>query len=196
MPDFGASEIALITSALGGSAMQNLGSGGQELQSFEGEGDISPVSMLRQGKGVLQDWMTATMDRAGQPVNLQTTVQPLPSFSGGGLPFSIGAPGLDPNRDTGGARVIPRLGDIVRHNVQSGGGATIGRRTLNSAGGSAPTNPISRESMIRAGTDESTIMRDTTGAIMPESQQGKGGVIRPDDGSAQALSALRLMGFA
>lgn len=120
MGDFGASEIALLASVLGGQAISGaLAPNGQELQSFGGSGDTDPKAMLSEGRGLLGDMLTSLMNDAARPVNLKTTVNPLPSFVGGGLPMPISAPGMDANRLNPELRSTPGL-SIPRRRLTRG----------------------------------------------------------------------------
>ena len=72
---------------------------GQELSSFEGREDgVGPTGAADEIWKHLQSYLTMALTEAQQPVGVRTTVHPLPSFSGGGLPFDIAAPAVDPNR--------------------------------------------------------------------------------------------------
>ena len=73
---------------------------GQELSSFEGTpGSITdPKPQAGNLAGYLNNYLQMSLDEATRPMTVNTTVHPLPSFSGGGLPFDIGAPAVDPNR--------------------------------------------------------------------------------------------------
>lgn len=108
MADFGASEIAYLTGALGGPLLGGLTAPeGQELQTFEGTGATDPRNMMGETRGVISDLLTALLDEAAKPTTVKTTVNPLPSFAGGGLPMAIGAMGQDPNRLNPDLRTTP-----------------------------------------------------------------------------------------
>ena len=88
---------ALMIGLAGSSLMSGKGGGdGQELSPFEG--DLDPNQIAGQLKGGLTDYLKAAIAKANEPVRLNTTVAPLPNFTGGGLPMDISAPAMDPNR--------------------------------------------------------------------------------------------------
>ena len=67
---------------------------GQELQSFEGEGNLDPRQVLTDAQGSITDLLGTLRDRANQPINLRSAyVQQPPVFTGGGLPMPIGVNG-------------------------------------------------------------------------------------------------------
>ena len=105
-------QAALPAALLGSSAIGSIfAPEGQELSSFEGRGntDINPVNYA-QGLGqTLSSFLEMAMNEAAQPVTAQTTVAPLPSFGGGGLPFDIAVPAVDPNRLNASLRTKPGL---------------------------------------------------------------------------------------
>lgn len=101
---------------------------GQKLQSFSGTGGTDPVRMGHDVEGLLSDFLTSTMDRAAEPVTMKTTVNPLPNFTGGGLPFTIAAPGQDANRLNPALRTTP--------------GVTIPRRALSGGPGVPPPGAV------------------------------------------------------
>ncbi len=70
---------------------------GQELQSFEGEGQLDPRQMLGEGKLRIEDMLTQLSDRNARGVSVRSGyVQQPPVFTGGGLPMPIGVSGMDP----------------------------------------------------------------------------------------------------
>jgi hypothetical protein len=69
---------------------------GQNLSSFESRGQ--PLALAHDLRKGLGDYLQLAIEEAGKDVTVDTTVAPLPSFTGGGLPFPIGAPALDPTR--------------------------------------------------------------------------------------------------
>ncbi len=86
--------IAMLGTSVLGSAMAP---DGQELQTFEGEGDLDPKHMLGESRSQLNDMISLLKQRANQPVTLRSSyAQHLPVFTGGGLPMPIGAYGVDP----------------------------------------------------------------------------------------------------
>lgn len=90
---------ALMAGMLGSSAIGGLTAPqGQKLKSFDKSGGVRPEMMLSEGKNMFGDIFGAAVDAYNQPVKIKTTVNPLPSFVGGGLPMPIAAPGMDPNR--------------------------------------------------------------------------------------------------
>ena len=86
-----------------------LGSDGQDLSSFEGKGTVDPIGTATRVEQGLRDYLNMALREAEQPVNVKTTVAPLPMFGGGGLPFDIAAPAIDPNRADASFRSNPGL---------------------------------------------------------------------------------------
>lgn len=90
MGDLGASEIASLVGALGGGALQAFGpSPYQERVSFSGT-SADPVAGLASTQDTLRKLIGEGAARMAAPVNIETSVGDLPSFSGGGLPMPIG----------------------------------------------------------------------------------------------------------
>lgn len=104
-------QAALPAALLGSGALGSIfAPEGQELSSFEGvDSDISPSSNARSLGRNLQSYLDLVLSEAGRPITAQTTVAPLSSFGGGGLPFDIAAPAVDPNRLDASRRTIPGL---------------------------------------------------------------------------------------
>lgn len=106
----GGPEAALLSATLGSALLGGIfAPEGQELSSFEGDADVDPrntAAQLRQG---LSQYLQMALNEAASPVSVRTTVAPLPQYSGGGLPFDIGAPAIDPNRADVSLRSIPGL---------------------------------------------------------------------------------------
>lgn len=101
---------ALLASILGSSLIGGITAPtGQELTSFEGVPGADPAQMFGETKGLLGDYLSSLIDNAGQPVNMKTTVAPLPAFKGGALPMAIGAPAVDLNRYNPELRQTPGL---------------------------------------------------------------------------------------
>lgn len=75
---------------------------GQELSSFEGEGQIDPVNQLGKIDDMLSGLSTMLANRLNEPVELgqSTVVQQPGRYSGGGLPFTIGLTSQDVALDT------------------------------------------------------------------------------------------------
>lgn len=121
-------EGALLAAMLGSSAIGGLTApSGQELSSFEGVEGLDPRQMMGETKGMMGDLMQALTGLAGQDATINTTVNPLPSFTGSGLPMPISAGGMDPNR--------------LNPDLRSKPGVTIPRRTLSQyTGGANPRN--------------------------------------------------------
>jgi len=94
------SSAALMAAILGGSVLGGVTAPqGQKLQSFAGHGsELDPRTMSREAKEMIQAHLSELTRHAAEPVNFETTVNPLPSFVGGGLPMGISAPGMDRNR--------------------------------------------------------------------------------------------------
>lgn len=70
---------------------------GQELQSFEGEGNLDPRQALTDARGAVTSMLGTLQQRASRPIELRSAyVQQPPVFSGGGLPMPIGVSGMDP----------------------------------------------------------------------------------------------------
>lgn len=80
---------------------------GQELEGFQGKNN--PNALLDRGVATLDDILQLVLSEAANPPTINTSAAPLPSFVGGGLPMTIGAPALDPNRRTPSRRSIPGL---------------------------------------------------------------------------------------
>ena len=60
-------------------------------------GNISAPEMMTAGTNQTAQFLDSLAAMANQPVHLRGAyAQPLPGFSGGGLPMSIGAPAMDP----------------------------------------------------------------------------------------------------
>ena len=101
---------------------------GQELQSFAG-GENDPGKILSQARLGLEDFLKFAVADANKPVSVDTTVAPLPIFTGGGLPFNIAAPALDParlnseRRSLPGLDLSPRIGESDRRGP--GGAPTL-----------------------------------------------------------------------
>jgi hypothetical protein len=140
--------IALAASVIG-PALGGLFGGltapeGQELESFRNDQGIDPRTMMGESKNLISDYLEAVMGDAAKPVNLRTTIAPLPSFHGGALPMAIAAPGMDPNR--------------LDPSRQSSEGFTMNRRRLSEANGgsnvyspSPDAIPTGREAQPRVG---------------------------------------------
>mgnify|MGYP001562311192 CR=1 FL=1 len=100
-----------IAAALGGAkGLATLGSGalagtlggifapeGQELSAFDTDA-LYPPAVAENYKALLDSYLNLALSEAAKPVTMDTTMAPLPSFSGGGLPFNISAPAMDPAR--------------------------------------------------------------------------------------------------
>ena len=97
---------------LGSAAMGGLGAifapEGQDLSSFENTA-TDPKNEAQRVGNLLNNYLSVAMAEAGRPVTANTTVHPLPSFSGGGLPFDIGASAVDPNRLDASRRTLPGI---------------------------------------------------------------------------------------
>ena len=107
----GAAAAPYLAAALGGGA-SSLGAifapEGQELDSFQRSGvPTTPVGTAQDIGRYLESYLGMALKEAGAPVTSNTTVAPLPAFSGGGLPFDISAPAVDPNRMDASRRTIP-----------------------------------------------------------------------------------------
>jgi hypothetical protein len=189
MPDGGAASIPLIVAALGSSAIGGLTAPeGQELQSFDNAGASSPKSLLSQNHGLLEDYLGALLDDAEQPVTMRTTVNPLPSYVGGGLPMAISAPGMDANRLNPDLRTTPGF-SMSRRRVDGTGRVAVPREEEfvgNSARGTgrAGARRLSPASSFVDG-DRMPGPGDLTEMPMGDS---------PDD-AARAQASLRLLGF-
>lgn len=70
---------------------------GQELQTFEGEGQLDPRTMFLESKLRINDMQQLLKDRANRGVSVRSGyVQQPPVFTGGGLPMPIGVSGMPP----------------------------------------------------------------------------------------------------
>lgn len=109
--------LAMIgSSAIGGLTAPE----GQELQSFEGVSGADPRDAVSDFGGILADLFGASLDQVAEPVTLNTTFAPLPSYHGGGLPMPISAPAMDPNRLHPERKTIPGI-QIPRRSLRSQG---------------------------------------------------------------------------
>lgn len=130
----------------------------QEMDSFKGMEGIDPSQMLGEGKGMFSDVWGAMLDDLNQPTELKTTVNPLPSFKGGGLPMAISAPGMDANRLNPALRSTP--------------GMNIPRRTLTDATGenrrAQPRLTVGAGSNFNAGPSDGSLQgKDPTSLYSP-----------------------------
>ena len=98
----GAAAIPIIASGALGAMGGIFAPEGQELSSFENlpapYRDLDPAIFADALKTGLSDYLSLAVSEAGRPVTVDTTAAPLPNFSGGGLPFTISAPAMDPGR--------------------------------------------------------------------------------------------------
>lgn len=93
--------IPLIAAAImGGSGIagQLMAGDGQQFQSFEGDPELDPTKLMGETKGLMEDYLAAVLGQAQTPYRSETTLSPLPSFSGGALPMPISVPGMDRRR--------------------------------------------------------------------------------------------------
>ena len=106
-------QAAIPLAMLGAGGLGSLGSifapEGQELSSFEG-GALDPRTQAGNLTKYMESYLNMALDEARQPVSVRTTVAPLAQFSGGGLPFDIGAPAIDPNRADASLRTLQPFG--------------------------------------------------------------------------------------
>lgn len=143
-------EALLLSGILGGSALGGIfAPEGQKLQSFRDDGRTDPVTVGGEVKGLLADYLEYLQNRAEEPITLRTTVNPNPAFVGGALPFSVSAPGMDPNR------INPEL--RTRHINPS---ATFARRRLELPDTTFNPNPSDEE-----GPGGSSSSRDLDAAL-------------------------------
>ena len=110
----GAAAAPYLAAALGG-GMGSLGAifapEGQELSSFEEYNpEIDPRAQATDLNKYLSAYLNMALDEAREPVTSSTVVKPLPSFSGGGLPFDISAPAVDPHRQIASLRTLEPSG--------------------------------------------------------------------------------------
>lgn len=114
--------LSLILGMLGSSAIGGLTAPqGQQLKSFEGIDGIDPRTMLGESKGVLDDLLGSLIESANAPITMRTTVNPTPSFVGGGLPMAISSPGQDANRMNPALRTSEAPSIIPRRRLSTGG---------------------------------------------------------------------------
>lgn len=119
---------ALIAAMIGSSLVGGITAPqGQKLKSYEGQGGMDPRQLMGESKGLLDDYLGALISNANQPVNLKTTVNPLPMFKGGPLPMAIAAPGADPAR--------------ANHTLLSTPGLGIPKRTLSAPSADGSLRP-------------------------------------------------------
>lgn len=85
--------VMLAGSVLAGMAAPQ----GQKLKSFEGSA-TDPRDMSHNAKELINMYLSQTEDNVAKGTHFDTTVNPLPSFVGKGLPMTIGAPGQDLRR--------------------------------------------------------------------------------------------------
>ena len=87
----------MIGSIAGPSLAAMFAPDGQELNSFEGKGQISPVAMMSQTNALMNALGKALTSRAMTPISLASSVVQQPgAYTGGGLPFPIGNVATDP----------------------------------------------------------------------------------------------------
>lgn len=94
----GLQALGPMIGALGGPVLSSLfAPEGQELSSFEGYGEIDPVTMLQNANALIGNAGRGIAERAATPISLPSAyVQSTPVFTGGGLPMPIGLTGSDP----------------------------------------------------------------------------------------------------
>lgn len=91
-------QITSLLAILGGDAISGITAPRpQYRQSFAGTA-MDPTKLGGSIKDALTSYLGETEDRAHAGTNIDTTVNPLPSFVGGGLPMTIAAPGMDARR--------------------------------------------------------------------------------------------------
>lgn len=93
----GGADLALLLGQLGSAGISAWGMpDGQELQTFEGEGELDPRNMMGEARTQINDMIGQTKARANRPVSVRSGyVQQPPVFTGGGLPMPIGVVGMD-----------------------------------------------------------------------------------------------------
>lgn len=130
---------ALIAGMLGSSVLGGITAPqGQKLSSFAGDingGD--PHELMRENKGLLDDYLGALISKANEPVTLHTTAKNLPSFKGGALPMQISVPGGDDNRMNPSLRTTPGM-NIPRRRL---GGVPPAAGTFPGGGSADPGGP-------------------------------------------------------
>ena len=88
--------LPLLLAVMGSSVLGGLTAPeGQELESFSGDAEIDPRQMLRDARGGVLNVSEHAASQLNDPLLLETRVPSLPAFTGGGLPFAIGAPAQD-----------------------------------------------------------------------------------------------------
>ena len=91
-------DAAMIGAQLVGGLLGG-GDEAQERASFRNQKvsgvSVDPRNLQAQAKVGGEDMLSALLDWLGQDITMKTTVQPLPSYVGGGLPMAISAPGKD-----------------------------------------------------------------------------------------------------
>lgn len=122
----GGGDLALLLGTIGAGAASGLTAPqGQKLSSFAGT-DVDPTKLLSGAQTQLSSLFSDLLARAESPVEIKTTVPPLPSFVGGGLPMAIAAPAMDPNRLNPALRTSSGFGPQPRSLPgPQGGGGTI-----------------------------------------------------------------------
>lgn len=167
------SDIASIIAILGGDTISALSAvRPQQRQSFSGT-DLDPTKLGGSIKGMLDQYLGETEDRAHSDSTIDTTVNPLPTFRGGGLPMMISAPGQDARR-------------LARRTLPTGSPTTITRD---------PNTPPGTKTPVT--TDHTSDPLNGSGFLDPSKTQGG---ISTDDGqrvsgggSDQALAAITLL---
>jgi hypothetical protein len=176
------SSLGMLAAVLGGGMLGNLTAPeGQELKSYDGT-DVDSAKLMKEFYPQLQSLLKDRMADADAPVRSEVTVNPLPSYVGGGLPTAISAPGVDRRRLEGMTGTAP---------TTSGGMAysPTGRRTLPPPGTPPPTGgtpppagtPAPPGAPPPAGTPPEGSPPYTQGLMDPQSAE-------------QILAQLRLMG--
>lgn len=133
--------IALLAGTIGSSAMGSIfAPNGQQLESFHNREGIDPGQMLSEGKGLISDLLGSLIDDANSPTTIHTTVKPLPSFAGGGLPMAIGAPGRDDNQMNPDLRTTPGL-NIPKRSLSGGNGSQNRQRDPGDGTGTSTPDP-------------------------------------------------------
>ena len=197
--------IGMITAAIGGPMMGGLmAPEGQELQSFEGRGDLDPAKMMGEGRDMIGDLLSSLMDDAGKDVTMKTTVNPMPSFVGGSMPMPISAPGMDANRMNPALRTTPGL-QIPRRRLTGGTGASPTDTGLAPAQRTPPYIPPPEDRMPgdSLGRLRNPNSREARRVRMMPIQRGRPnpgytGVSNPRGGGGeaeQAMQALSIMGL-
>lgn len=129
-----------------------VGGGGNEGTKYKPFAKGLASNMVGRGTDQAQQWLDALTKRFSQPTHLRGAyAQPLPGFSGGGLPMNIGAPAMDPGFLNKNLYDMPGITAGVNMNNMRAGTAGNTRRNINNA--PVTGTAIFRGSQSQGGSD-------------------------------------------